>query len=84
MPGADLIPFAVDEFGKIGDSGQCFLEQLAARTAASHTADFREGAGEQERRAFWLRTWRSRIAWAVHRGIDLSLERRTQHAADAS
>ena len=80
----DFIPFAVDDFGHLGDSAQNFLEQLAARTAASHTGDFREGADEAERRAYWLRTWRARIAWAVHRGIELSLERRMQCSADVS
>ena len=66
------------------DSAQKILEQLAARTAVSHTADFCEGSDEAERRAHWLRLWRARIAWAVHRGIELSLERRMQCSADAS
>ena len=78
----DLVPFAVDNFGHIGDSGQSFLEQLAARTAVLRTSDFREGSDEAERRAYWLRTWRGRIAWAIHRGIELSLERRMQCSAD--
>ena len=76
----DFIPFAVDDFGKIGESGQRFLEQLAARAAATRTGDFREGSDEAERRAHWLRIWRERIAWAVHRGVELSLERRMQSA----
>ena len=80
----DFIPFAVDDFGHLGDSAQIFLEQLAARTAASRTGYFRDGSDEAERRAYWLRTWRARIAWAVHRGIELSLERRMQCSADAS
>ena len=46
--------------------------------------DFREGSDEAQRRAFWLRKWRARIAWAVHRGIELSLERRMQCSADLS
>ena len=57
-----FIPFAVNEFGNIGDSGQCFLEQLAARTATSHTCDFRQGSDVAERRAYWLRIWRAMIA----------------------
>ena len=80
----DFIPFAVDDSGHLGDSAQNFLEQLAARTAASRTGDFREGADEAERRAYWLRTWRARIAWAVHRGIELSLERRMRCSAEVS
>ena len=42
----DFIPFAVDEFGHMGDSAQTFLQQLAAQTAASRTDDFREGSDE--------------------------------------
>ena len=80
----DFVPFAVDEFGKIADSGQHFLEQLAARTAATRTGDFREGTDEAQRRAHWLRIWRARIAWAVHRGIELSLERRMQRSGDVA
>ena len=79
-----FVPFAVDDFGHLGDSAQNFLEQLAARTAVSRTGDFREGSDDAGRRAFWLRTWRARIAWAVHRGIELSLERRMQCSADAA
>jgi hypothetical protein len=36
----DLVPFAVDDFGHIGDAGQKFLEQLASRTAISRGSDF--------------------------------------------
>ena len=57
-----LRSFAVDNFGHIGDSGQQFLEQLAACTATTHTGDFHEGRDEADRRAYWLRIWRSRIA----------------------
>ena len=78
------MPFAVDDFGHLGDSAQSFLEQLAARAAVSRTGDYREGSDEDARRAFWLRTWRARIAWAVHRGIELSLERRMRCSADVS
>jgi hypothetical protein len=80
--GYEFVPFAVDDFGHLGDSAQSFLEQLAARAAVSRTGDFREGSDEAARRAYWLRTWHARIAWAVHRGIELSLERRMQLSAD--
>ena len=78
------MPFAVDDFGHMGDSAQSFLEQLAARVATTHTGDFREGGDAAERRVYWLRIWRMRIAWAVHRGIELSIERRMQRSADES
>ena len=68
----------------MGDSAQSFLEQLAARAAVSHTDDFREGSDSAERRAFWLRKRRAQIAWAVHRGIELSLERRMQRSAEVA
>ena len=80
----DFVPFAVDDFGHLGDSAQSFLEQLAARAAVSRLGDFREGSDEAGRRAYWLRTWRARISWAVHRGIELSLERRMQCSADVA
>ena len=80
----DFVPFAIDEFGHMGDAAQRFLEQLAARAATSRTGDFREGSDEDARRTYWLRTWRARIAWAVHRGIELSLERRMQCSADVA
>ena len=73
------MPFAVDDFGHLGDSAQIFLEQLAARTG-----DFRDGRDDADRRAYWLRTGRARIAWAVHRGIELSLERRMQLSASVA
>ena len=84
MRNYNFIPFAVDDFGHLGDSAQNFLEQLAARTTASRTGDFREGADEAELGAYWLRTWHARIAWAVHRGIELSLERRMQCSTGVS
>ena len=80
----DFVPFAVEDWGHMRDSAQNFLEQLAARTAATRRAEFREGGDEAERRAYWLRTWRARIVWAVHRGIELSLERRMECSATAS
>ena len=80
----DFVPFAIDEFGHMGDAAQRFLEQLAARAAVSRTGDFREGSDEDARRTYWLRKWRTRIAWAVHRGIELSLERRMQCSADVA
>ena len=78
------MPFAVNNFGHLSDLAQSFLEQLAARTAVSRTGDFRDGRDDADRRAYWMRTWRARIAWAVHRGIELSLERRMQLSANVA
>ena len=74
--GVRFVPFAVDDFGHIGDAGMTLLHQLAAHAAETRTADFRHGRSVAERRSHWLERWQERIAWAVHRGIDRSLQRR--------
>ena len=74
--GVRFVPFAVDDFGHIGDAGMALLEQLAAHAAETRTADFTHGRSVADRRAFWLDRWQERIAWAVHAGIDRSLQRR--------
>ena len=84
----DFVPFAIDDVN-LGTWEirlyQRFLEQLAARAAVSRTGDFCEGSDEDARRAYWLRIWRTCIiAWAVHHGIELSLERRMQCSADVA
>ena len=71
-----FVPFAVDDFGHIGDAGWTFLESLAAHAAETRTHDYRRGRRTADRRAHWLRIWQQRIAWAIHTGIDRSLQRR--------
>ena len=78
--GLQFVPFAVDEFGHIGDAGQALLQQLAAAKAASGRGDFREGRTVADRRACLLRAWRSRVAWAVHEGMHESMQRRLRLA----
>ncbi len=78
--GLQFVPFAVDEFGHIGDAGQALLQQLAAAKAASGRGDFREGRTVADRRAYLLRAWRSRVAWAVHEGMHESMQRRLRLA----
>jgi len=74
--GARLVPFAVDDYGHIGDAGLALLEQLAAHAAETRGSDFRHGRSVADRKGFWMARWQERIAWAVHAGIDRSLQRR--------
>ena len=71
-----FMPFAVDDFGHIGDAGWAVLEQLAAHAAENLSHDYRRGYDTAARRTHWLALWQRRIAWAVHAGIDRSLQRR--------
>jgi hypothetical protein len=75
-PGLMFVPFALDEFGHIGDAGWALLDQLAAHAAQRRTSDFRHGRGAAERRGYWMERWQERIAWALHDGITDSLHRR--------
>ena len=74
--GIQFAPFAVDEFGHIGDAGQALLQQLALRSAVRRSTDFTEGSSVPERVAYRLRAWRARIAWAVHEGMYHSVSSR--------
>ena len=71
-----FVPFAVDDFGHLGDAAAAFLDQLASHAAAKHTSDYRHGKSFAERRGHWLAKWQEQVAWAVHTGIDDSLQRR--------
>ena len=67
----------------LGDSAQNFWsslrpeQQFYTLRISAVAATTRIGALHR-----WLRTWRARIAWAVHCGIELSLERRMQLLAN--
>ena len=72
-----FVPFAVDDFGHIGDSGWALLEQLAAHGAAkTRGKDFTKGRTEAEIRSHYLTTWQQRIAHAVRSSVDRSMQRR--------
>ena len=75
--GTRFMPFAVDDFGHIGDAGWALLEQLAAYGAAKNRGkDFTKGRTEQEVRSYYLATWQQRIAHAVRSSVDRSMQRR--------
>ena len=74
--GYRFTPFAVDDFGHIGDAGWALLEQMAAHAAETRTHDYRRGFNAGARRTHWLHLWQTRIAWAIHAGIDKSMQRR--------
>ena len=72
-----FMPFAVDDFGHIGDAGWALLDQLAAYGAAKNKGkDFTTGRTEQEVRSYYLCRWQQRIAHAVRSSIDRSMQRR--------
>ena len=72
-----FMPFAVDDFGHIGDAGWALLDQLAAYGAAKNKGkDFTTGRTEQEVRNYYLCRWQQRIAHAVRSSIDRSMQRR--------
>ena len=73
-----FVPFAVDDFGHIGDAGQALLRQLALRSAVRGCDDFTEGGSVPERVAYKLKAWRARIAWAVHESMYHSIGGRLQ------
>ena len=77
-PGTRFVPFAMDDFGHLGDAAMAFLDQLAAHAAARRTSDFRHGKSFADRRAYWLARWQERLAWIVHLGIDQSMHRRLE------
>ena len=71
------MPFAVDDFGHIGDAGWALLDQLAAYGAAKNKGkDFTTGRTEQEVRSYYLCRWQQRIAHAVRMSSDRSMQRR--------
>ena len=70
----------MDDYGHMGDAAWTFLDQLAAHAAATHTEDYRHGRRVADRREYWLSRWHERIAWAVHTGVDRSLQRRLAQA----
>ena len=53
-------------------------------TATAREVGIFERAAMRRRdaRVYWLRMWGARIVWAVHRGVELSLERRMQCSAE--
>ena len=72
-----FVPFAVDDFGHIGDAGWALLEQLAAHGAAKNAGtDFTKGRTDAEVRNHYLTKWQQRIAHAVRSGVDRSMQRR--------
>ena len=80
VPGLQFVPFAMDDFGHFGDTAVAFLDQLAVHAAARQADDYRQGRDAATRRSFWLAKWQERLAWAVHTGIDDSLQRRLDHS----
>ena len=72
-----FVPFAVDDFGHIGDAGWALLEQLATYGAARNRCkDFTKGRTESEMRSFYLASWQQRIAHVVRSSVDRSMQRR--------
>ena len=80
VAGLSFVPFSVDDFGHLGDAAVAFLDQLAVHAAARRTEDYRQGRSVAARRTYWLARWQERLAWAVHAGIDDSLQRRLDHS----
>ena len=67
-----FVPFAVDEFGHIGDAGWALLDQLAAHKAAKRNG--RES--EAFIRATHLQKWQHRITQAIRASINRSVQKR--------
>ena len=72
-----FVPFAVDDFGHIGDAGWAFLEQLAAHGAAKNGGrNFTKGLTDAQVRDYYLTRWQQRIAHVVRASVDRSIQRR--------
>ena len=67
-----FVPFAVDDFGHIGDSGWALLEQLAAYAAARRSGK----ESEAYVRTTLLQKWQHRIAHAVRTVVHRSVQDR--------
>ena len=73
------MPFAIDDFGHIGDAGWAVLGQLAAHAAANTAggrSDFRLGMSETQVRDYYLSRWEQRISHAARAETDRSMQRR--------
>ena len=67
-----FVPFALDDFGHIGDAGWALLDQLAAHAAA------RKSGKESEAyiRSTFLQKWQHRITHAMRAVIHQSMQQR--------
>ena len=77
--GIRFMPFAIDNFGHIGDVGWAVLGQLAAHATANTAGgrrDFRLGMTETQVRDYYLSRWEQRISHAARAATDRSMLRR--------
>jgi hypothetical protein len=75
-----FVPFALDEFGRLGPSAHDMLQRLASLAASGPHSNYTHGRKLESRRQYWLRRWRTRIAAAVHQATMRVITSRMRHS----
>ena len=76
LPGDRFVPFAVDDYGAVGDHAQMLLEELSYRAQARRAIDIGvHGRAREARRVSQLTAWRALISSEISRvGASITMQ----------
>ena len=76
LPGDRFVPFAVDDYGAVGDHAQMLLEELSYRAQARRAIDIGvHGRAREARRVSQLTAWRALISTEISRvGASITMQ----------